>query len=1024
MQVKDLINFDEIKDVIDIDSDLENEESCKALVDKYIISERLRGYLQEIAEDLAQPKHKSCQIIGSYGSGKSHLLAFLSALLDNPDFSSYIQDEKVREAFESNLNRRFAVVQFELQAGRTDLSHYFYDRVEMKLRDKYGIEIPSVDPDQVFDHKEKVREILGKVKEVDPQMGLVVIIDEISDFLKQKVKKEKKHRDTQFMRVLAQASQTMDFMLIGSMQEDILTDPEFNDEADSFGRTSERYRIVTISKEDIKKVVSQRALNKSLEQREELEELLTDYGQQIEEVHSKIDEFIDLYPVHPYVIEVFNQLPYFEKRGVIQFTVDEVKKILDEEFPAFITYDRIFDLIASKHTVKSLDEVAEVVKAIDTLNSKIPLLRDNLQEDARRIVKALAVLKLYGQTANNGATPEELANELLIISDKFSGADRIEMVLNKLREVTDGQFIAKSENNYYYIDLEHTRDYDVIIKRKTEDLYDGATDEELVKVLKSVFELDSDSDYDRVYDDYSYWPDKKSFRYGSFIYDDGSSEVEKGDGDFNFVFVSPYRDRTTIKQDGSTAVLNLEYDDELDTLLKKAAALTSLIKNSPYPKNIMRSRLKTCKGELKEKLLDKVINTEIENGTSYAGAGGLLSQQPDTLMEYYYEIKPALFGAYFSEKYDKYPKLANQLTPENIRGEVERTIKDILGSGEQVTVSNSQNLLKALQLLDSDNYPDSNNSPYAKLILKKLNNNKGKNVKIEEIVEELAGKPYGLNRELVYLILVVLTYNGETNLKKHGGKTVTAADLKDVLSSGLDAFDEISYITLETDFPVNEVAKVLRVLDINPGLIKQKKNRKDALKQFKNEVGDIENKINEVDQQLSNLKIKAKPNEHIDLDALLAKRSGIDNIPIEKFSKVKTVPGLKKIVLDDFELEELEIGLKFLDNFIEFLADFEEKIYDPYIHLKESMDFIKEYRNFFADEDIAALEEIADKCDEIVDDLSTLLEHDERRILKGKLQQYQRKYREIYYQTHEQKVGAGVEWSKLEKLRIIRSCSS
>ena len=39
---------------------------------------------------------------------------------------------------------------------------------------------------------------------------------------------------------------------IGSMQENIFSSNEFVVEAESFGRVSQRFKIVTISKEDIK----------------------------------------------------------------------------------------------------------------------------------------------------------------------------------------------------------------------------------------------------------------------------------------------------------------------------------------------------------------------------------------------------------------------------------------------------------------------------------------------------------------------------------------------------------------------------------------------------------------------------------------------------------------------------------------------------------------------------------------------------------------------------------------------------
>ena len=42
-KIKELIDFDEIKDVIDIDSDIETEEDKKTIVQDYIISDHLRN---------------------------------------------------------------------------------------------------------------------------------------------------------------------------------------------------------------------------------------------------------------------------------------------------------------------------------------------------------------------------------------------------------------------------------------------------------------------------------------------------------------------------------------------------------------------------------------------------------------------------------------------------------------------------------------------------------------------------------------------------------------------------------------------------------------------------------------------------------------------------------------------------------------------------------------------------------------------------------------------------------------------
>lgn len=1018
MKIKELLNLEELDRVIDIDSFIDTEDKARDTIEKYIITSDMKKYMKKIASDLNRPKHHSYQVIGNYGSGKSHFLAVIAALLDNPALIDSLQDDEVKESFKNHLNRDYAVIQFELQPSKHTLSEFFYDRLEVKLKEKYNIIIPPINTNEIYDHKEKVKEILGVIKTQNPRKGLMVIIDEISDFLKTKPTKEMKYADTQFMRVLAQASNQMDFILMGSMQENIFSSNEFVEEAQSFGRTSERYEIISISKEDIKKVLSRRALRKDIYQVEKLKELLTEYGQQIPQVQNKLNEYVDLFPVHPYVIDIFNQLPYFANRGILEFAVDQVKEILDQEFPVFITFDKIFDKIASNHSIKTLDEITPVINAVETLGSKIDLLRSDRQEDARKIIKALAMLNLYGKTSNNGANPEELANELMIISSNVTNVDRIKIILNQLREVTDGQFINRTENDYYFLDLEHDIDYDVVIQRKAENLYEGAEDAEILKLIKENFELESESEHVRVFEDYSYWKDNKSFRKGSFIYDDGSSNVEKGEGDFNFVFVSPYKQRSQLSGGFDTAILNIDYHENLDRLLKNIAAVTSLKKGTGYPQNVMNRKQREFIEKTKNLLLHLLLETKIENGGQYETAGQLLAQEPDNLNEYFYEVKSSLFNKTFNEQYPLHPQFLNRLSPENIQGEVERTIKEILKTGEKITVSNAQNLLLSLELLDNDNYLDTSKSKYIKVILDELTENEGKNVKVHMLVEKLATKPFGLQKELTLLLLIVLTHNGEANLKQRGGRTITASDLEQFFSTGIKNFKEVPYIMLETDFPVEEIIRLFKVLDLNPGLIRQKKERPEAVRWFKNRILEIKEKIVEIDGMLD--KIKSKPDDFIEINKLLQKREGIEkSLPMNTFLQVNTVTDFQKVVLKEIEIErKIKPGLNLVDRLLGYLNDFEEFIYDKYTFMVSSLAKVKEYSVFFSDDDIKKLEILALDCKEVMgtDALLLLLDYDNRRLLKGKLELYQRTYKAIYYRQHHQKVGNSIDWDKLDKI--------
>ena len=229
MKIKELYEFEEIQQVIEIG----NIKDEKEMVEKFVISPNLRMDLLEFLEYLKgnkKEKNVSVNVIGNYGTGKSHLLTFISLILSNPEMVNYIQDDEVRQAF-STLNKEFLVVKYELPAKQQHLSDIFFYRVEKQLRENYGIEIGEIDYDNSQeDLKELMEKILEKIKEKYPTKGLIVIFDEFSDFIKEKNSADQNY-DLQFARQLAETSINQDFILILSMQEYIFSDPIYQDKA-------------------------------------------------------------------------------------------------------------------------------------------------------------------------------------------------------------------------------------------------------------------------------------------------------------------------------------------------------------------------------------------------------------------------------------------------------------------------------------------------------------------------------------------------------------------------------------------------------------------------------------------------------------------------------------------------------------------------------------------------------------------------------------------------------------------------
>jgi hypothetical protein len=663
-KIKELINFEKIKDVIDIDA-LHDKQK---MVENYVISKSMEEYLLHLLKDINNDKHKAAQIIGGYGSGKSHLLAFIISILTEKDLRKCIKNEAVRKAAEE-LNREFVVVHWELQPNDVSLAEYFYDNIEQQLEEKYGIKFSFPSLKGVVDHKKNIMNVLQVIKEKDSSRGLVVVVDEISDFLKSKTK-ENINKDIQFLRTIGQAAQENDFTFIGAMQEHIFTNPKYVDEAESFGRVSERFQIITIKRDDIKKVIASRVLNKTREQRAKLEKLFSVYVKHYPTIQQNLNEYIDLFPLHPYVIQIFSELPYFEKRGIIQFTIQEVEKILEKEFPGLITYDRIYDEIESKHTVKNLEMVSPAVEAIHTLESKIDLLEEKDQNLARSIIKALSVLKLYGKSTNNGATAEELANTLMILPKKegWKAEDEISLVLGKLRKVTDGQFINKNEDNYYYLDLALNVDYDQVIERKTGNLPENALDGEILTILKDQLRLGNEA-VSGVFSDTCNWKSKKSFREGQFIYETGKRDVVLEDGDYQIVFVSPLCSANRYRAAPNRMVISGKLSPKLIESLKKVAAAQDLI-NDNYQRSIIQKKYVQLKKDFtKEFVASYLSNGTVEIGTIKKSISSLISREFSNFDEMFSEIKPEQFDSYFNDEYKKHPKFSQSITRENITGE-------------------------------------------------------------------------------------------------------------------------------------------------------------------------------------------------------------------------------------------------------------------------------------------------------------------------------------------------------------------
>lgn len=1006
-KVRELIQFEEVKEVIAIDAIEDPEE----IVSKYVISENIRNKLVELMSQLGQNKHKSMNVIGDYGTGKSHLLAFISLVLQDKDLTDLVQDEQVRKALES-VDREYTIVQFELPATQEiSLAEIFYDQLQDQLKNKYGIEVRGFDIKREYDHKTYMEEIVSTIKKKDPSLGLMIIIDEVSDFMKQK-KKHDMHFDLQFMRQIGEVSQSIDLLYIGSMQEHVFTNPKYVDQAESISRVSERFSDINIGREEINRVVGNRVVKKNREQIEQLRELLRDLKPHFANLITDEELFLLLYPVHPYVVKIFKELPYFEHRGIISFVVEEAKQILDEDFPVFITYDRIYDLIERTHSIKNLEEVRPVIDTLKTLDAKIDLLEARLQNDARKIIKALAVLHLAGPTGKNGATPQELVNNLLIAPEGvIEATDNIERILKKIRDITSGQFITRSKEGMYFLDLKARVDFEFKIQQEADyNLPQGAEEEEFRRLIRDKLALSSYLEKSIFYDSCA-WLSRNSFKEGWCIIETSETETKEFEPrDYQFHILSNYKERTSFKTVDGQIILNPNFDEQTINTFKRLAAIKQLIIENYY-RDVMIAKRENAYAECAEKLKECIINHGIVEFAGTKRVNTIVPSSPN-LDGLFSTLKSNLLEDYLGRKYPKHPTFGQKISAQNIEGTVTSVIRDITSRGLSELGIQSLNILKSLDLVEGTSI-ETMRSEYIKRILYMLEVAGGKNVPTESIVRELGKPPYGIPRDITYLLLSVLLFNGEIVFVERGGRRVYASDFVEVFKKELAYFDEVRYILPEEEVPIQLVSTIFDALQLQKGLVRNKKTWPNALRSFRERVIEMRNDL----QEIGILFQRLQDDLFLPVEELHVPINELQRIPLDELEKVKnSLADFKRLNLPTPGIEGLKANYTMLNQLLTAFREYCSELRQGLRYMEYATNVLSEHPSFFPSREVDEIKAISEESKDLVRNQKKFLKEDERRPLKGKIQQFKRRYSHLYYKVHERSVGKSASWTQIDDI--------
>lgn len=1039
-----LFQYTTIKDVIDIDADLKEQGRQRELVASFIISERLQSQILDFFGNLERPLHKAVKIIGNYGSGKSHLIAFLYSVINSPQLREAIVNEQVKEAARK-LQRHYMSVQFELMPGTVELATWFYREIEKQLQSKYGIEVPPVGKED-FNHKDNISAIIECVKSHDPSAGLLVIMDEVSDFLAQK-ESYLINRDFQFLRVVAQVCQDQDMMLVTSMQEDIYTSPKFKDIAAQEARISERFQNIIIHKEAVKQVIAQRIVPKTANQRAELEAKLKPFVEKIEDVAHHREEYISLFPLTPTLLTLFHELPFFEKRGVIQFAQNELKSVLNKAFPFFFTFERVYDLLENDPNKKNLEEIYDVVRVVNLIIQKIRInIEEKLQPDAMQLVKGLAVYSLWSR-GQNGATAKELAEQLLIIPSNrvFTATDHVSRILDKIRQATDGFYLKvvkeESTGNHYFMFDPATdgQDPEERIDHEMNKISQDQVEQELFAQIQEILGLSKYHHLPEVFEDECTWSSVKSFRKGAILFvkkglnfDDVAPNVapasSPGQRDWNYVvaIISPFRKNPvpTFCDVQINIRIDLSHQENVE-FLKQIAAVRRLIEQKIQTGVMRRKLTQLSEGYLLQGTPQRGVKYRLarwfyaRSDVTFNGepvsVQSVLAREIDNLEEILSTLKQRILDVPFTQKYPQHPKYSLLLSSVNITGSLNAIAEEIVGGNFGKLPQRSREFLKSLNLLDYNNDPDVSHCPLAQQMLSMIVAKQGKVTDIEaELVATFAQPPYGVEPQVLHLILVLLTTLGKIALKAKGGKNIDIRNIREEFKH-LSQFENINYAVKTEALSYDFASRLLNALGLNGAMMLQEKMRNDAFKAYKERVQEILRDVQAVKRLIE--KISRRTGNALGLDALneyAAKTQVIDwaMLDIPGHVKFSSLEHLNQ------RLPEIKSALDQLENLEDALEFYDATVYDGLDYMRLALDMLKENHEYLTDQKLAdKLQELYADSMQIVKVFSKFITLSERKPLKGKIQMFKDLFiKEFYYPAHERTVGQKVHWEDL--LRI------
>lgn len=824
MKYKELINFEPITEVVQF-AQTEQDEYQKNLVKTFSFSESFSNILIPLMirnlDYTKQGETFGLQVVGNYGTGKTHLMSLVSLIAEKEELLDLVNDEKPKNDLKA-IAGKFKVLRFEL-GGNDSLWDFIAFKIE-RYFENIGIKF-SFSGHGPITYQDKLKLMMAEFEEKFPDKGFLIVIDEMLSHLRGRSASDKLSQDLQVLQAFGQCSNSSKLKFVFGVQVELFKESSFQTQSEMLSQVSDRYKVVEILKEDVAFIVKSRLLKKNEHQKQKIQDHLDSFLKLFKDMHGRTQEYIDLFPVHPSYFENYEKIRIGKSQRQILKTISgQFSEMLELDVPAdnpgLLTFDMYWNDIIKSQDLLSIPDVKTIRGITDTIYDKIESHftqgRAKDKDLAKRITNACAIKILqFDLNKKNGSTAESLVDDLCLTDKNAIDRDflvvSIENVGNQIIKATSGQYIDfNSDNSEYYLRTEGGINYDQNILVYADQMTESQKDDYYFKFLEYNLPLDHNTFRTgfKIWEHTVEWKSHKTYRDGYIFFGNPNEKSTTHPRQHFYMYFMPIFDESKKKrnheEDEVYFIMDGLSDEFKQAVTLYGAALALEVRADSSQKAIYRQKIDELNKKARALFDSEYVQiTKVDyQGKELPLNGYPLPGTGYTKEQIFSDVASVVFEEWFEQERPNYPKFS-QLNAPVAKDNFDRLVKQALAKVANTEQSNrdGEGILSGLGLW-VPGMLDYSHSPYAKSLLTQLKEKgEGQVLNRQEIIEYVdksdnlwLSKDFKIEAELEFIVLATLAALGELEITLSSGKSINStnlSDLKDIIKEDFYSFTHV-----------------------------------------------------------------------------------------------------------------------------------------------------------------------------------------------------------------------------------------